>query len=126
MSDPPLRVRERRADTEMHIFCDESGGTGEKWPCFLITAVAIDHYQAGHVISRLRKRAGVIGEPHGTDLDARQRERFLRTLHDRDDGVAVAVVLRWGSPLSGILASKTDEAVVRTHMVAEAVAAIRA
>lgn len=104
-----------------HVYCDESGGTDPASPCFLVTAVAIDPRSAGHLIGRLRKRTGLKGEAHGHTLDARRRDLFLRHLHDHGDAATVAVVLRRGAALAAALAEAGREAVLRTHMLAEAV-----
>jgi hypothetical protein len=109
---------------DMHIYCDESGGLDPASPRFLTTVVAIEPREAGHLINRLRKRTGLIGEAHGWALDTRQRELFLRFLHDRDGVAAVTVVLQPGSLLQGATSGPAREAVVRTHMIAEGIISV--
>jgi hypothetical protein len=107
-----------------HVYCDESGGTDPASPCFLVTAVATDPRKAGHLIGRLRKRTGLKGEAHGHALDARRRDLFLRYFGDMEDTAAIVVVLKRGAGLAGTLAEAGREAVLRTHMMAEAIALV--
>lgn len=110
----------------MHIYCDESGGVEPGSPCFLVAAVAVEPIVADRFVKQFRRRSRLAGEVHGHELDAKQRDRFLRLLQSLNGVRAVAVVLVGRGSAAGVLRRRVPEPVLRAHMMAQAVALVRA
>lgn len=61
----------------MHVFCDESGGTGRDDSLFLVAAVALTADEATRIMKKFRKATGLRGEVKGSRLSDKQRRIFF-------------------------------------------------
>lgn len=61
----------------MHVFCDESGGTGRDDSLFLVAAVALTAGEATRIMKSFRKATGLRGEVKGSRLTLDQRSLFF-------------------------------------------------
>ncbi len=61
----------------MHIYCDESGGTGRPDAVFLVAAIAIEHRVAERLVRQLRKTIKPVGEIKGYALSLPHRNLFF-------------------------------------------------
>lgn len=64
----------------MHVFCDESGGTGRDDSLFLVAAVALTAREATHIMKSFRKATGLRGEVKGSRLTDKDRKIFFDIL----------------------------------------------
>ncbi|WP_264656470.1 DUF3800 domain-containing protein [Azospirillum canadense] len=75
----------------MHIFCDESGGTGRDDSLFLVAAVALSADEATRIMKKFRKATGLRGEVKGSRLTDKHRKIFFDLL-DRSPWPQASVV----------------------------------
>ena len=75
----------------MHVFCDESGGTGRDDSLFLVAAVPLSADEATRIMKKFRKATGLRGEVKGSRLSAGERMTFFELL-DRSPVSKVSVV----------------------------------
>ncbi|WP_448204442.1 DUF3800 domain-containing protein [Azospirillum sp. sgz302134] len=64
----------------MHVFCDESGGTGRDDSVFLVAAVSLTAGEATRVMKSFRKATGLRGEVKGSRLTDKERKLFFEVL----------------------------------------------
>ncbi|MFC5315860.1 DUF3800 domain-containing protein [Azospirillum rugosum] len=69
----------------MHVFCDESGGTGRDDSLFLTAAAPLSADEAARVMKKFRKATGMRGEIKGSRLTFNQRDLFFDLLNSSTD-----------------------------------------
>jgi len=116
----PRTLLHHGAIGQIHVFCDESGGTDPANNAFLAAAVAIVPADAQKLIKSFRKAAKVANEVKGHRLTREQRQIFFELLGRRAEVVSVVVKCSRGH-VKGDWAMKTlPEVHLYSQLLAEA------
>lgn len=83
----------------MHVFCDESGGTGRDDSLFLTAAAPLSADEAARVMKKFRKATGMRGEIKGSRLTFKQRNLFFDLLNSSTDAPIGVAYCDGHSPL---------------------------